>query len=159
MPPQLHRKGRKRRTASSRTFHSSWARSLLEQVAGCWLRFVRSTVRDVLGRCGSSLLWPHRSRRLDWSYFAATFAFQKPGGRIEIDRVAAACLPGLRRIATKCRSTTAGIIAVRPLDVHSWFSRCLKQVAPGQFSACLRIQLKEMDVTPLRPAGKLFPKA
>jgi oligopeptide transport system ATP-binding protein len=35
----------------------------------------------------------------------------------------------------------------------------LKEVAPGHFSACLRIQLKEIDVTLGRPAGKLFPEA
>jgi hypothetical protein len=47
---------------------------------------------------------------------------------------------------------------VRPLNVHSWFSRCLKEVAPGHFSLWLRIQLKEMDVTPSRPVGKFFPR-
>jgi oligopeptide transport system ATP-binding protein len=35
----------------------------------------------------------------------------------------------------------------------------LKEVAPGHFSACLRIQLEEIDVTSGQPAGKLFPKA
>jgi oligopeptide transport system ATP-binding protein len=35
----------------------------------------------------------------------------------------------------------------------------LKEVAPGHFSACLRIQLREIDVTLGRPAGKLFPEA
>ena len=82
-PRRSHRKGRKPRTARWRTFHSSWARSLLEPADGCWLRFVPNTVRGTPERCGLFLLWRRRSRQLDCWRCVATFASRKPGGPID----------------------------------------------------------------------------
>ncbi|PYK38266.1 MAG: hypothetical protein DME60_11450 [Verrucomicrobia bacterium] len=63
------------------------------------------------------------------------------------------------RASSFCESPRQEQSALRSRGVDSWSSRYLNAFAPGQFSASLRIHLKEMDVTPARPAGKLFLKA
>src|SRR5262249_51273632 len=63
MPQQLHREGRKHRTAHWHTFRSLLARSLSEREVGCWLRSFRNTGLAIQQQCGLSLAWHDRLRR------------------------------------------------------------------------------------------------